>query len=163
MDQVPFVISGRTFWKKFGVFFGDRPGKPPLGLLTQPSSCTPSLGMWRLSQQGCCIVIVWPLIEATLHDVCVQTPLPNVKTAAMSVGSGQLSIVVDVIKKPVGVWTNVVLAGNPVDSGKRWPSTYSCRVSKPTGACQTPALELFVQPAIGSAPLSTGWEPGAAS
>src|SRR5437868_10105397 len=114
-----------TFWKKSGVFFGDSPGKPPLGLSTQPSSWTPSLFMWRLSQHGWAIVIVIPLIEATLHDVWVQTPLPKVNTAATSLGSGQLSMAVDVMVKPVGVCTKLVLAGNPLERGRRRPSTYS--------------------------------------
>src|SRR5436305_508102 len=65
------------------------------------------------------MVIVGPLIEAMLHDVCVQTPLPKVNTAAMSVGSGQLSMAVDVMVKPVGVWTKLLLAGNPRESGTR--------------------------------------------
>src|SRR5436853_1409172 len=103
-----------TFSKKSGVFLGDSPGKPPLGLSNQPSSWTPSLGMWRLSQHGWAMVIVGPLIDAMLHEVCVHTPSPNLKTAAMLVGCGQLSMAVDVMTKPVGVCTKLVLAGNPV-------------------------------------------------
>src|SRR5436853_7733971 len=108
-----------TFSKKSGVFLGDSPGKPPLGLSTQPNSWTPSLGMWRLSQHGWAMVIVGPLIDAMLHDVWVQTPSPYLKSAAMLVGWGQESIAVDVMVKPVGVWTKLVLAGNALEIGTR--------------------------------------------
>src|SRR5437763_14021070 len=94
IDHVPCVMRAGTFSEKSGVCFGDSPGKPPLGLSTQPSGWTPSLFWWRLSQHGWAMVIVRPLIEAMLHEVCVQTPLPYLKAAAMFVGLGQASMTV---------------------------------------------------------------------
>src|SRR5947209_4434040 len=119
IDHVPFVMRAGTFSKKSGVFLGDNPGKPPLGLSTQPNSWTPSLGMWRLSQHGWAMVIVGPLMDAMLHDVCVHTPSPYLKSAAMFVGFGQPSMTVDVMVKPVGVCTKLVLAGRPLEMGTR--------------------------------------------